>query len=513
MSSQSSNGLVVIAGAGPGQPGLITSAAAAWISRAEVIAYDRLVSPDILALARGDAEKLYVGKRPGDPHRSQDEINRLLIARCREGKLVVRLKGGDPMVFGRGAEEAEALAAAGCAFRIIPGVTAAAAAAAFAGIPLTDRRYGSAVAFVTGRQAEDESAPPLDWQALARIDTLVFYMPVEAMERIADNLIRAGKDPDTAAAVVQNASMPTQRTIVSRLDAIAAEAASAGIEPPALLLVGKVVAARRRIAWLEKLPLFGRTIAVTRPRPTDKKLSQLLRLQGANVIEAPTVRIVAPPDDTEPLDAALARLDRFDWVIFTSAKGVLSAIARLDHLGKDARAFGHARIAAVGEPTAAALAEKFLKADLVPPQFTTQALGRALAAKYDLAGKKILLLRSSEATAVLPTILHQAGAIVREVTAYTTELIGRLPDELLEALQRDQLDWIAVTAASIVAELIAHVAQVRKDLSGIKLAAIGPVTANAIRAAGYEPAITACPHTVEALAAAITAFHASADRQ
>jgi len=497
--------LVIIAGSGPGPASLVAPELVSWISKSEVIAYDRLAGQDILALAPEDAEKLYVGKKPGAPSRSQDEINQLLIHRCLEGKLVVRLKGGDPMVFGRGAEEAEALAEAGCKFRIIPGVTAASAAAASAGIPLTDRRFSSTVALVTGHRAEDESAPPIDWNALARIETVVFYMPVARLRRISDKLIRAGRPAGTPAAVVQNASMPNQKTVVSTLGALADDAESANIKPPALVFVGRVVNIRRRIAWLEKLPLFGQTVAIARPIPSDPNLAESLARQGANVIETPTFRIL-PTDDLESLDRALSNLAEFDWVAFTSANGVRAALDRLDQLGKDARAFAGVRIAAVGEPTARALAESFLKADLVPRQFTTMALGQELATKYDLTGKRVLLLRSSAATAVLATMLRAAGALADEVHAYSVELVEHMPERLIQAARAGRLDWVALTSPSSVSELLGRIAAAGVDVSSVKLAAIGPVTADAIRAAGHRPIVTACPHTVDALAEAIASY-------
>lgn len=494
--------MVVLVGAGPGEPGLITQAGAAWIAKADAILYDRLVNRGLLKLARPGAELVCVGKTPGREGYSQQQINDLMLAKCRAGKLVVRLKGGDPMMFGRGGEEAEAVAAASCGLRIVPGVTAAVAAAAAAGIPLTDRRNASTVAFASGREAAGKDGAGVDWRALAGMDTVVFYMAVGNLAEVADKLVRAGKDGDTPAAVVRGATTARQQTVVATLGTIAARGGEAGIQPPALLLVGPGVETRRRIAWMEKLPLFGRTVIVTRPEGQAQDLSRMLVEQGADVIEAPTITI-EPPADYGPLDEALLGIRRYDWLVLTSVNGVAHVVGRLLQTGSDARALAGVKVAAAGPATAAALEARSIKADLLPAEFTSEALARELVARHAVSGKRILLARSSEATAMLPEILSSAGAAVDQVIAYRPAAVRALPAEALEALRSGQPVWITVTSANSVPRLQGMLRFSDVDLSGVKTAAVGPVTAERLRLSGLGPDVVACPHTTEALVEAI----------
>ena len=526
-------GLAILAGAGPGDEGLITAAAAGWLSRAECVVYDRLANPALLKLAPAGAELIYVGKWVGksvgkSPHgreMTQEQINRLLVEKVSQGKIVVRLKGGDPLVFGRGSEEADALRRAGLDFRIVPGVTAAIAAGAYAGIPLTDRRVGPTLALVTGHEDETKGQSAINWRALAGIDTVVFYMGVGNLPAIAQLLIEAGKSPQTPVAVVHQASTPAQKTVAGTLATIARIVEEAAIQPPSIIIVGQVVAFRPQLAWFERLPLFGKTVMVTRSRKGASALAGRLSELGAAVIESPTIEI-HPADDPAPIDSALSRMGEFDWVVFTSPNGVDAVFDRLAACGLDARVFAGRKIAAVGPGTAAALYRHGLRADLVPAEFTTEALGEAMtsaaAGLGDLAGKKVLLARADIATPLLPAMLRQAGAGVEELTAYRTLPPASLPPEAVDALRAGKVDWITFTSSSTVDNFLALIERHRAEAADagakgeaqvataplclsadIKLAAIGPVTAQSLRSHGYAPAVVADPHTIDALVKAM----------
>jgi len=500
--SRGIRGLAVLVGAGPGEADLVTVAGARWLSRADVVLYDRLVGERLLDACRKDAELIYVGKRPGAHALSQEHINDLLIERCRAGKLVVRLKGGDPLVFGRGGEEADALAAAGVDYRIVPGVTAAVAAGACAGIPLTDRRAASTVAFVTGHEDPDKGEPAVDYGALAGIDTVVFYMGVGNLPAIAERLIAAGRGPETPVALVQNAARPNQRTVTATLATAADEADRHNVRPPAVLIVGRVVALRDRLAWLEKLPLWGTTVLVTRARRQASRLAQRLADLGAHVIECPTIE-VQPPEDFWKVDAALGRLDGLDWLVLTSPNGSAALIGRMRELGLDARSLAGARIAAVGPATADVLREHFVEPDLLPETFTTQALGEALTAGELTKAKRVLLARADVATDVLPNMLRAAGAIVEEVAIYRTVRPAALPDAALAALRERRADWITFTSSSTVENLLDLLADEDVALQGVLLASIGPVTTQTLVDRGLTPAVTADVHTIDGLIDAI----------
>jgi len=500
---ETSAGLVVLVGAGPGNPELATLAAAKWLSRADIVFYDRLLPASLLGLARPDAERIYVGKTPGLGGPEQDSINEMLIRHARAGRLVVRLKGGDPLVFGRGGEEAAALAAAGVPFRIVPGVTAATAAAACAGIPLTDRQYASSVAFVTARERPDKPETALDWPALARIDTLVVYMTVANLPETVSKLIQAGRDPRTPSAIIASASTGGQRTVTASLADLPAAAEDAGIAAPAVAIIGKVAELRREPAWFEALPLFGRKIIVTRPARQAAELSDALIELGAAPIEAAAIEI-GPPADAGAADAVLRRLDRFGWLVFTSVNGVEAFVARCRRLGLDARSLGAARLAAVGPATAGALRRNFLEPDIVPERFTTADLGQAIRVAGDPPDRPVLLVRGDSAGPALAEQLRASGADVEEVAVYRTSRPAALPDEAIDALRRRQVHWVTFASPSAVANFAALLGPQAKDLlAAAKLAAIGPVTAQAIEQLGLAPAAVADPHTIAGLVQAI----------
>jgi uroporphyrinogen III methyltransferase/synthase len=468
---------------------LLTIEAKKWLSYCETVVYDRLASDMILNFVPETSERIYVGKKPGDHTFSQEKINALLVEKVRSGKLVARLKGGDPLVFARGAEEAEALRAAGLAFRIVPGVTAALAAGACAGIPLTDRRAASSVTFVTGHEDPEKDDAQIDYTALAQMDTLVFYMGVGRLEAIAHRLIEAGKPAQTPAAIVADAARATQKTVLATLATLAEKAQAAEIAPPAIVIVGEVVRLRERLAWRERLPLFGRTVLVTRNRRQTSRLADALTELGANVIEAPAIEI-HPPDDLAPLDAALRRLGEFDWLVLTSPNGAAAVMGRMRRLRLDARALGGVSIAAVGPATADALAEHFLAADLAD----------ALIAR-GLERKKILLARADIAPAALAGKLHAAGATVEEIIAYRTVRPAALPAAAVKALAKKRVDWITFTSSSTVENFLALAGKM--DFSHIKLASIGPTTTASLSRAGLSSAVEASPYTIDALVEAI----------
>ena len=370
------SGFVYLVGAGPGDPGLLTVRAVELIAAADAILYDRLIPHEALDGARADAELIYVGKEGGGPSMDQAEIELLLIEHARAGERVVRLKGGDPFVFGRGGEEALALRAAGIPFEVVPGITAGVAAPAYAGIPVTHRELASAVAFVTGHEAE----PSIDWAALAAFPgTLVFYMGVRALPRLAERLVEAGRDPGEPAAVVERGTLPGQRTVVATLGDVAERAAGAGVRAPAVTIVGPVAGLREQLAWLEARPLFGRTVAVTRARTQASALAARLRELGAAVVEAPAIR-------TRSLEAPLPALDGYDLVCVTSPVGAAELWARLRAAGLDARALAGRRVAAIGPGTARALEEHGIAADVVPERRRRGGVGRGAGRRPGVAG-------------------------------------------------------------------------------------------------------------------------------
>jgi len=506
---QTSEGLVVLVGAGAGQEQLATREAVSWISRAEIVVYDRLACPALLGLAPPSAERIDAGKRAGGCGPDQGPIIEILISRARAGRLVVRLKGGDPLIFGRGGEEADALAAAGVPYRIVPGVTAAAVAAAYAGIPLTDRRCASSVAIVTGRQDPAGEAGETNWQALAGIDTVVIYMGVGALGEVASRLIAAGRDARTPAAAVSSAGSSRQRTITAPLGELPAATEQAGLAPPAVVIVGEVVNLRERIAWFEKLPLFGRTVVTTRPAGQSAELRARLVEHGAGVIEAPAIEI-AEPADPSAVDEALRQAGQFDLVAFTSVNGVEAFVRACRRLGGDGRMLGGSKVAAVGAATAGALRRHFIEPDVVPARFTTAALAEAVISAGDVTGKRILLARAASAEPDLATRLRQAGARIEEVAFYRTAAAAALPGEAVGALRDRRVDWITFTSRSTVDNFLALLAEAGLDAREamappVRLAAIGPVTAGAVRSAGFSPAAVAEEHTADGLVKAILA--------
>jgi uroporphyrinogen III methyltransferase / synthase len=484
-------GIVYLVGAGPGDPGLMTTRSFELIVAADVIVHDRLIPRDALAVARPDAEILYVGKEPGDASVPQDEIADLLIDRARKGNLVVRLKGGDPFVFGRGGEEAEALAAAEIPFEVVPGVTAGIAAPAYAGIPVTHRDDASAVAFVTGHEDPGKEDSALDYEALARFPgTLVFYMGVRALPRIVESLIAAGRDPSEPAAVVERGTLPGQRTVSSTLEGIA------GIGPPSVTVVGPVAARRERIAWLERRPLHGKKVVVTRARAQASELARRLDALGAESIELPAIRI-EPRIDSDEVRRAVESLHTYALVCVTSPNGARLLFEAMATQGRDARALANASVAAIGAGTEAALAAHGVLADIVPERFVAEELVEELN-KLELDGKPVLIARAAEGREVLPDALRKRGAKVDEVALYET--VAETPDpEALE--QARDADFITFTSSSTVKNFME--ASSNGIPEGARIVSIGPITSEAAREAGLTVDIEADRHDIGGLVDAL----------
>ena len=511
MAQPGKRGMVVLVGAGPGCPGLITLEGLRWLRRADAVFYDRLAPQGLLDEVRAGAERVNVGKSSGEGSLDQDDINRMLIAAAAAGKLAVRLKGGDPFIFGRGGEEASALAQAGVPFRVVPGITAAAGAAAWAGLPLTDRRLAGTLALVTGQEDPRRADSRVNYSALAGIDTVVFYMGVKALPDVAARLIAAGRSADTPAAVIERATLPGQRVVTGTLGTIAAAAAAQGVAAPAVVIVGAVVRLADRLDWRSALPLAGRTIVVTRAAEQAAGLADRLAELGAEVLVAPALEI-RPPADWAAADAALAALDKYTWVCFTSRNGVAAFLDRAAALRLDGRALAGARLAAIGPATAAALRERFLQPDVLPQRYTGAALAEAMLAAAGasaLSGRRVLLARSDVAAPELPRALRAAGAVVDDVAVYRTVAPAALAAEVTAALAARRVDWITFTSGSTVRNFLALLraaGQAAGALSAVKAASIGPSTSAVLRAAGLAAAVEAQPHTAEGLADAILAW-------
>ena len=474
------------------------------LSRADVIVYDGLASPVLLDLAPPGVEAIYAGKKHserGSPL-SQAEIDALLVERARRGQTVVRLKSGDPFVFGRGGEEATALAAAGIPYELVPGVTAATAVPAYAGIPLTHREVASTVAFATGHESEDKPAPTIDWQAVARADTIVLFMAVKTLARCAAQLLAAGRDPATPAAVIHWGTTPAQRTVTGTLGEIAARAEEAGLRPPALVIVGQVVELRERLAWVETRPLFGLRVLVPRQKEQARGFARALLDRGAEPVIVEVTRLEEA--DPAPLAAALRRADAFRWVAFASATAVERTMAALFAAGLDARAFAAGRLAAVGDVTAAALRRHGLRADLVPERHDGAGVAAAiLAADADLRGAEVLLPRAADGREELGAALTQAGARVTAVAAYRT--VSAPPAALAPLAARlregglDILCFFAPSQVDAVLGALGPDGPAVLDRARL-IAAIGPTTADVLRRRGVRVDLVPSTPSAEELA-------------
>jgi uroporphyrinogen III methyltransferase/synthase len=509
-------GIVYLVGAGPGDPGLMTRRSLELIAEADAVLYDRLIPPGALDGARDGADLRYVGKEPGNPAMSQEEICALLVELGQRGDRVVRLKGGDPFVFGRGGEEAEALRAAGVPFEVVPGITAGVAAPAYAGIPVTHRDAASAVAFVTGHEDPAKAESALDAEGLAAFPgTLVFYMGVKNLPLIADTLIAAGRDPAEPAAVVRRGTLPDQRTVTGTLADIADRVADAGLKAPAITVIGRAVELCETLAWLERRPLHGKRVAVTRARAQASGLATRLRGLGAEVVETPAIRTVRRPVEGE-IAATLDRLGTaalrqgaageagaaasdYSLICVTSPNGVTLLFEALADRGLDARALAGATVAAIGPGTARELERHGVRPDVVPPRSVAESLVEALA-DVPVEGRRALIARAGEARDLLPDSLRERGATVDDVAFYDT-VVEPLSDAARAALAG--VDYVTFTSASTVRNLLGSLGDKRETLDSARVLSIGPVTSSTARELGLAVHVEAERHDIDGLVDAL----------
>lgn len=494
-------GRVTFVGAGPGDPGLLTRLGAEALAQAEVVLYDHLIDPRLLELAPPGAERISVGKRAGHSAMPQHEINERLVALAREGRRVVRLKGGDVYVFGRGAEEAAHLARHGIPYRVVPGVTAGVGVTAYAGLPVTHRDDASAVAFVTGHDIP--GAGRLDWEALARFPgTLVVYMGVSRLAAYSAALIAAGKPADTPAALVQWGTWTRQRTVRGTLGTLPGLVAAAGLGPPSLVVIGDVARHHAELDWFERLPLFGRTVLVTRPRAEAARSAHVLEQLGAETLLAPTVEI-RPPEDWGPVDRAIDALDTYDWLVFTSANGVRGFLGRLLERGHDLRALGGVRLAAIGPTTAEALGEYHLRADVIPPEYRSESLAATLLPQVD--ARRVLLARADRGRPLLRDELVRQAGYVEQVAVYGNVDAPTMPACVVDRLAAGSVHWITLTSSAITERLFQLVPEAVRGRVGqeIRIASLSPVTTATAQALGWSVAAEATEATWDGLVRAI----------
>jgi uroporphyrinogen III methyltransferase / synthase len=503
-------GRVFLVGAGPGASDLITIRGADVLRRADVVIYDNLVSPELIQLAPPKAELIYAGKRGGSAKSiEQPELNAMLIAHARKGRVVVRLKGGDPFIFGRGGEEAEALARARVAFEVVPGVTSAIAGPAFAGVPLTHRGHGSFVAFVTGHEDESKGSSSVPWDELVAAvrhgGTIVILMATARMRATLERIRAAGMAAETPAVAVQWATTAAQKTVSATLATLADASAREEIGAPAIIVVGQLAGMRESLKWVERMPLFGRTIVVTRARAAAAEFATALRRLGAEVVEFPTIE-TTPPRSYAALDRAIKRLDSFDWIIFTSAMGVESFIERLKSRGRDIRALGHASIAAIGPATAARLADYALKVAALPDEYRAEQIVSAIGVRR-IRGKRFLIPRAEVAREALPEILRGRGAkeVVVAPSYRTVKPKGAQIARLRELIASRAIDLVTFTSSSTVTNFCELIGTSGK---GIRAAAIGPITAATAEERGFEVVVKPRKYTIEALTEAIGEYFA-----
>ncbi len=493
---------VYIVGAGPGHPELLTLRAHAVLKRADVCLYDRLISSETLALLPPDCEKIDVGKAPGVAHRMrQEDIQALMLKYARQNKVVLRLKGGDPYVFGRGAEEAKACFDAGVSFEVVPGLTSALTAASFAGIPMTHRQAGAEFAVITAHRREDQADHhPLKWPVLAQLDTLVILMGVSMLSEICRELIAHGKAPDTPAALVSQGTLIKQKTVVATLSTLVERCEKSGIQAPAIVVVGDVVRYTKTLCWFERLPLFGKTVWVTRASQQSSELSERLRECGAQVLETPVIEIKPTQESLEPLFESLRHVD---WLLFTSANGAEIFLNQLFGSGRDARSLAGVKIGVIGKSTADCLQKYGLSPDVVPrEQF--QAEGLLAALPEDLTGRQVILARAKKARSLLPEKLSARGALVSMVDLYET-----LPAEnlaLRDLWKTAPPDFVTFTSASTVEHFSALLRKQGLDSQSIQGISIGPITSEAAEKHQIKIVAQASEATMDALVKVLLQF-------
>ena len=495
-------------GAGPGDPSLITRKAVDCIGQSDVIVYDHLVNPWLLHYSREKAEKVYVGKVGGEHTLTQAEINRLLADRAAGGHIVCRLKGGDPFIFGRGGEEGEYLSRRGIPFEVVPGVSSAIAAPAYAGIPLTHRKVASTVAFITGSEAADKPSSAIAWEKISTgADTLVFLMGVGNLPMIAAKLIEHGRDPGTPVAIIERGTLPRQRCLQGSLGEIATIAEKEKLQPPAIIVVGEVVKLRGCLSWFEGKPLFGKRILITRAVSQAPRMARMIERLGGEAVEFPTIRI-EPPEDYAEVDAAIEGLPSYDWIVFTSANGVRAFLSRILELGKDARCLAGTAICSIGPRTTRVLGGRHLVPDMEPKRFSSPGIIEEFR-KIELRDKKVLLARSDLADTTLPSTLAELGAKVNDVACYRTVVAD--PDRsVIQRLLDGDIDAVTFTSASTARNFAAILGDDLKRIPASTLiASIGPMTTRAAREVGLDVHIEAAEYTVPQLVGAIQAHFKS----
>ena len=496
----SENGTVYLAGAGPGDPGLLTLRAAELLSRAQVVIYDALVNPAILRHAPDDAEIIYAGKRANQHAIPQNQLNELLVTHAQAGKTVIRLKGGDPFLFGRGGEEAERLAQAGIPFEIVPGITSISAVPAYAGIPATHRDHCSSITILTGHEKPGKSETAINWQHVAdEPGTRLILMGIDRLPEITGKLIECGLAKNTPAALIRWGTTGRQRTLIGTLAEIAIKAEAANFTAPAIILFGTVIALREHLNWFEQRPLFGQRIVVTRTRRQASRLSARLTELGADVLEIPTIKII-PPDDKQPLIDAMLGIANYDWLVFTSPNGVDQYFRWFFETYDDIRAIGGCQIAAVGPATAAKLKQLHLKVDLTPSEYTTAGVANALQQHQSIENLQLCLPRAQVANPELPKALVGMGAIVDDIPVYQT--IPEEEDRTQSAarLMEEGADWITFTSSSTVEHFHTRfdLPKLIKD-HNLKTASIGPETTKTLEKLKTPPTIEADTHNIEGL--------------
>ncbi len=529
MISDERQGKVYLVGAGPGRAGLITVRGTEVLKSADCVIYDKLVNPDLLNYTRPDAEIIHVPKRTGAGSFTQEEINRLLVEKASSGQIVVRLKGGDPCIFGRGAEEAAVLAEAGIDFEIVPGITAGIAAGAYAGIMLTDRNYSSQVVFVTGQEAEGKQKSNIDWPLLAKFGgTIVFYMAMGNLDFITGELIKNGVGKETPTAVIADVSLPNQRVVETSLAQISEKCKAEKIGPPAIVVVGAAAESDAGLNWFMNKPLFGKAIVVTRNEKGNADFAAKIIAEGGNPLKFTTIKI-KPLTQSNRFLKTLAKIVEYDWIIFTSANGVTIFFDCLQSLGKDGRVFGSAKIAAIGSETAGRLSEFGIRADFVPSVFTSKELGKQLIGFANLQSKKVLLLRSQLAplevnrqgrqppprdrlltglaSNELAGLLIQAKAEVDDVAVYTVVAEKSECKWLAEKITEGTIDWLTFASPSSARGFFEQIGSELVNSSNIKVASIGPVTSEQLKNHGVRVDVQAAEHTIDGLLAAIKGMY------
>jgi uroporphyrinogen III methyltransferase / synthase len=505
--SNQGKGFVSLVGAGPGDPGLITVKGMACIAQADVIIYDFLANPVLLAHARPDAEILYAGKRAGYHSMVQEDINVLIGEKALEDKRVCRLKGGDPFVFGRGGEEVLHLRSLGVPFEIVPGISSSMAVPTYAGIPVTHRGKSVSVRIITGHEAPGKEESDHNWDEIGTTEgTLVFLMGVRNLPMIREKLIAGGRSPETPAAIIRHGTTPHQRTLVATLDTIAEKAAEEGFKPPCIIIVGEVAALRDEMSWFEERPLFGHSVLVTRATSQASDFAERLSALGAEVIQTPVIRIKSLAKTPE-MQEAVQTASAHDWAVFTSVNGVDSFRKALAIAGADVRCLAGVKIAAIGEPTADRLHEIGLNVDLVPKRFVAEGLLEAFDAQGPISEQRFLLPISEIARPLLVNGLKERGAVVNEVAAYTTIHGGPLPREVLDRLEAGEIDVVSFTSSSTVTNFINALPDARREtiLERVHGASIGSITSATMKKHGVSIAVTASESTIPGLTDAITA--------